>query len=163
MVQPIQNSHNEIFVEEDFEQIIQKTDIIIYGEDFINFPETLLFSAKQKSFLYQILNLDTELLSCSKEDIDTMVTTIGLAKNLMIIKKATRPKGFVAINKQKIKSELIFCHFEQNRKLTINEYVFTSSTLEFYGLGLLSSKKVFFIEEEKLKELSRYFLSEVLE
>ena len=127
------------------EEAIENSRVIIYNENSIEFPGALIISKKKKSFAYQALNPDIEVMLCEEEELQGLLVIIDNLLGFSFISEETLtyPKSKLLVNAKKIEEDAFFV-IKEEKSIKINDYTFTNSKLEFYGASMFSKKKIFF-------------------
>lgn len=137
-----------------FNESICKLDFIKSSDNYIEFPELVIFS-KRNETIRQLLNPSIDVLSVSEEDISLMIQEIEKL-NFFKISSFLKPKGDLYFNIDKIKEDLIL--YKENKYfIIVNDMLFTTDSLEFHGSFLGGKNKYFLVSKEELEELKTIF------
>jgi len=138
-----------------FQESLNKMNVIKFSDSYIEFPEIIIFSNKNET-LRQFLNPGIDILSVDKDDLNSMILDIKSNENFIFIEGALKPKGTLAFNLEKIKNELVL-YKESKYFVILNNMLFTIDSLEFHGSFFGGKNNLFLVSKTDLTKIKDYF------
>lgn len=144
------NIYKSILIPE-FEEILEKVPVITYNETTIEIPGVVVFKdSKKGKFLTQVLNPGVEIIFVTTENFNDMINAIKATESDHLgFESRTIPRKQIVLNLAELKRRTIFIKTYDDT-LSVNDYIFTNSELEFQGDGMFSAKKAYFVDFETL-------------
>jgi len=156
----LQTNHGELLVA-DFERVIKNSEIISFNENFIEVPGIVLFTKEKKktNIIQRLLNPGVEVIEVDEKLFGEMINSLKAHESeefRISFDSKTLPVKTTIINLDQLKERAIFVRVIGD-SITVNDIVFTNNEAEYHGDGMFTTKKVYFIDFDKMAKVKNMF------
>ncbi len=145
-----------------FEEILEVSEIIEFNDSVIEIPNVVIYKNVKKigkvaSFLLKISETQTPIIEVEEGSFNKMLSLLRLKdseNSLILVKSVTLPERQYIINKELIAKKALIVRYSKERGvLKVNEDIFVIDSLEYHGLGMFVTNRVYKLTAEDFSSL----------
>ena len=151
-------SNNEEVLVADFDDICKNAKIIGFNDNVIDIKGVFSFyRAGYRNILNKFMDpsKNIEIDEATFKGMVDALKTLSAEPHVIVTESKTRPVQTLIINLETLKKALMIS-YQDNETITINNFVFTSSMMNFHGEALKLTQEVFYLGFDDLSKLKSY-------
>ena len=147
------SSSEEVLVA-DFDDICKSAKVIGFNENVIEVKGVFTFHKEgYRNFLDKIIDEDTFNIMTAQ------LKTFSAEPQNIVVESKTKPTQTLVINLEALKNDLMIS-YQDGETISLNNFVFTSSMINFNGEALNFSQRVIYLGFEDLSRLKNYMFDQ---
>lgn len=154
----LKRKSDEILVAE-FDDICRKAKVIGFNEHVIEIKGVFTFhKAGYRNVLDKLIDSPSKNIEIEESVFNDMVNTLktfSTEPDIIVSESKTKPAQTLIINLAALKADLMIS-FQDSETISLNNFVFTSSIVNFHGEALVQSQKVFYLGFDNLSKIQNY-------
>ena len=152
-------SNNEEVLVADFDDICKNAKIIGFNDDVIDIKGVFSFHrVGYRNILDKLMDNPSKNIEIDEVTFKGMVDTLktlSAEPHVVVTESKTKPIQTLIINLEMLKKALMIS-YQDNKTITINNFVFTDSMMNFHGEALNPTQEVFYLGFDDLSKLKSY-------
>lgn len=146
----------------DFSDVCKNAKIIGFNDTVIDVKGVVTFHrVGSRNKLDKLFDSPSRNVEIDETTFNTMVETLktlSVEPQNIVTESKTKPVQTLVINMDALKNDLMIS-YQDGETITINNFVFTSSIMNFHGEALNPSQQVFYLGFDELSKLKSYVFS----
>ena len=156
------SSSEEVLVA-DFDDICKRAKVIGFNENVIEIKGVFTFHKEgYRNFLDKIIDRPSKNIEVDENTFNIMIAqlkTFSAEPQNIVVESKTKPTQTLVINLEALKNDLMIS-YQDGETISLNNFVFTSSMINFNGEALNFSQRVIYLGFEDLSRLKNYMFDQ---
>lgn len=156
------SSSEEVLVA-DFDDICKSAKVIGFNENVIEVKGVFTFHKEgYRNILDKLMDSPNRNIEVDENTFNVMIAqlkTFSTEPQNIVVESKTKPVQTLVINLEALKNDLMIS-YQDGETISLNNFVFTSSMMNFHGEALNPSQRVIYLGFEDLSRLKNYMFDQ---
>jgi len=152
-------SNSEEVLVADFDDVCKSAKVLGFNENVVEIKGVFTFHKEgYRNVLDKLIDRPSKNIEVDEATFNGMIEqlkTISAEPQNIVVESKTKPVQTLVINLEALKSDLMIS-YQDGETISLNNFVFTSSMVNFHGEALNPSQQVIYLGFEDLSKLKNY-------